>query len=686
MCDYACHFFQDCCIDRANNDTCLEAKEAAEFRQAVAHLEQSQFQCLKLPFVREEYFYVSVCPDAWADANIREKCEDPTNSDLNAASIPLSAANYVTYRNLYCAICNGGDPGSMEPWELDLLCIDEVRSAYLSGNITYQEMIARCSRVSIVGRTLTVRQCFQGDDFRCAPETCPELSVPCGSFKASFVEPWTANFWRNTFCYYCSLAQCVSPDLSGEDESMFSREFGSCLLPITGKIAIRGLQPISLLFDFGSSGGVRSVVSSESVQQTSVTCAEGEVFDPFEEQCMLLHCADGFILHDGRCVRSLESIPFNSSCGAVGAADIGVRVSLSNNVTLSSDASISKALTVDCLKEMVFTNLSVNLYPIDTNDVASFNTTFLFISSNLSIPDSLLLERLEEVFADATQRNNLMVDCGIETLEFIEGCLNSIDRSCLAADNDIVLLLLSGGRAASSKEACALVSIFSHYLWLSVFTITTALAIDLARTFGNREAFTLITNSNKVFIVYLGGALGVAAVIVVVCVGLAYRNDMEQLVYYGDDSSCWIGNGIVNLIAFGCPVAVALLLNMCLFAYTVCGLRKRRQDGRRVRKEQDRIDSFTELRIYVKISTLMGFTWILGFVAAFAGVGVLWYIFIILNSLQGVYIMIAFIFNKRIYELWKGFFTRGRATSSEKSEQLPMSSNMSKTTVSTGVS
>ena len=52
-----------------------------------------------------------------------------------------------------------------------------------------------------------------------------------------------------------------------------------------------------------------------------------------------------------------------------------------------------------------------------------------------------------------------------------------------------------------------------------------------------------------------------------------------------------------------------------------------------------------------QVSTLMGFTWIFGFVAAFVGEGWLWYVFIVINSLQGVYIFVAFIANQRVWKL-----------------------------------
>ena len=54
----------------------------------------------------------------------------------------------------------------------------------------------------------------------------------------------------------------------------------------------------------------------------------------------------------------------------------------------------------------------------------------------------------------------------------------------------------------------------------------------------------------------------------------------------------------------------------------------------------------------------MGFTWIFAFSAAFTGVAAIWYIYIIINSLQGLYIFFAFTLNARIARLWKDKITR----------------------------
>ena len=49
----------------------------------------------------------------------------------------------------------------------------------------------------------------------------------------------------------------------------------------------------------------------------------------------------------------------------------------------------------------------------------------------------------------------------------------------------------------------------------------------------------------------------------------------------------------------------------------------------------------------------MGFTWIFGYIAAFTNNEVVWYIYVILNSLQGVFIFIVFMCKREIASLWK---------------------------------
>ena len=55
--------------------------------------------------------------------------------------------------------------------------------------------------------------------------------------------------------------------------------------------------------------------------------------------------------------------------------------------------------------------------------------------------------------------------------------------------------------------------------------------------------------------------------------------------------------------------------------------------------------------IYVKLSVVMGLGWVLGFVAAFTDWSVLWYAFIVVNSLQGAMLCAAFVVTRQVMRL-----------------------------------
>eukprot|EP00058_Branchiostoma_floridae_P026506 XP_002611997.1 hypothetical protein BRAFLDRAFT_86956 [Branchiostoma floridae] len=98
---------------------------------------------------------------------------------------------------------------------------------------------------------------------------------------------------------------------------------------------------------------------------------------------------------------------------------------------------------------------------------------------------------------------------------------------------------------------------------------------------------------------------------------------------YGDH--CWIGNPTGRLVAFGVPVFCALLINAVLITQTLLAIRKAFNiaDAALSRSWS------SKAWVYVRISCLMGFTWILGFIVPYVDSRVLEYIFIVLNGSQG---------------------------------------------------
>ena len=59
------------------------------------------------------------------------------------------------------------------------------------------------------------------------------------------------------------------------------------------------------------------------------------------------------------------------------------------------------------------------------------------------------------------------------------------------------------------------------------------------------------------------------------------------------------------------------------------------------------------LVLYTKLSTIVGLTWVSGFIATATKFEVLWYIFIVLNASQGIFIFVSFALSKKVLRLLK---------------------------------
>ncbi|XP_073250296.1 uncharacterized protein [Porites lutea] len=126
--------------------------------------------------------------------------------------------------------------------------------------------------------------------------------------------------------------------------------------------------------------------------------------------------------------------------------------------------------------------------------------------------------------------------------------------------------------------------------------------------------------------------------------------DTSNAVFIGyGERLCWISNGKALLVVLGIPVALLLTFNCVAIYITLLSIWKVQKATRRV------TDQRTNLPVlYIKLSSALGFTWLLGFIYPFAKVEFLAYLFVICNSLQGFFIFLAFVANKRTLVKMKG--------------------------------
>ncbi|XP_072047469.1 LOW QUALITY PROTEIN: uncharacterized protein [Amphiura filiformis] len=214
-------------------------------------------------------------------------------------------------------------------------------------------------------------------------------------------------------------------------------------------------------------------------------------------------------------------------------------------------------------------------------------------------------------------------------------------------------LLLFGGNRTENENACVAIAVITHYAWLAAFAWMNALAFELDRTFGNPNNLQKVGKGKKSMFLYMIYAWGSPFLVIIPCLVLHFCQCTHVNFKYGSANACWINDGTANLLTFGVPAAIFLLFNVILFGHTVVGIRSAKRATARLHQDTSTLKRTTdELLIYIKIASLMGFTWIFGYVAAFTGIEALWYIFIILNSLQGLFIFFSFMCNRRVGLLW----------------------------------
>ncbi|XP_078361562.1 uncharacterized protein LOC144645919 [Oculina patagonica] len=205
--------------------------------------------------------------------------------------------------------------------------------------------------------------------------------------------------------------------------------------------------------------------------------------------------------------------------------------------------------------------------------------------------------------------------------------------------------LMLGIKVTHIKPLCTAIAVLLHYLYLVTFTWMSVIAFDTYRTFSTTCYSRQRARNCKCRFIALGWLP--AFLFVFTCFNLDISGKVA--IGYGDREFCWIGNLRLNLFVFVIPVAFLVTFNVLVFILIVYSIQKVKKQTQNVFNS---LKNQTSVWLFVKLATLMGFTWIFGFL------WILWsdyfaYPFVIFTSLQGVYIMVAFVFTPRIKNMYR---------------------------------
>ena len=200
------------------------------------------------------------------------------------------------------------------------------------------------------------------------------------------------------------------------------------------------------------------------------------------------------------------------------------------------------------------------------------------------------------------------------------------------------------GQNSVSDWACSLIGGICHFLWLSVMFAMNNCCTQMFLIF---KKHYLISPKYEV-------KQTVRNILYVTCSSLlfVFVNLIASLVVSNGQNSgyggrlCYLSSPIMQLITFVIPSALTLLVNGAMFSYVVYEIGKVGSATTMLNKERN------YLQVYVRLSALTGLTWTFGFLQIVLKTEILEFIFIILNASQGVFIMVAFVLNKRVLLLY----------------------------------
>ena len=190
---------------------------------------------------------------------------------------------------------------------------------------------------------------------------------------------------------------------------------------------------------------------------------------------------------------------------------------------------------------------------------------------------------------------------------------------------------------------CTAVSMLQHYFWTSAFLWTSIISFDTCVTFTSLTCNPGAANNRKRYLI----AWACPATYVAVCASVSFTCNTPTIVY-GSREACFISKGVFYY--FGIPLIVCITVNVVCYTLTIIALRNAARNASKLRSNVNQNDQHS-LLIYLRLSSVMGFAWVFGFAANF--VPYLWYPFIMLNTLQGVFICFSLVLSPASRKLWK---------------------------------
>ena len=655
-CNEPCQQFGDCCSDSNH----------------VHNTNIPKFECVSNSVLNggnagEYYWMIASCPEDETNSEVLNKVENLCEAQSLSSPPVTDKRTGLVYRNVHCAQCNNVPDTEQIIWPSEWLCNDALLNTLKSsgGTVDIDVLLAACNPsifkeppwISDKKRAYPLRQCDGSIIYKCQPppgtntssEEYRVLERFCRNKPGKARTITTApGVYKNEYCALCS-----SPDMNRSNLQCPPEP----LPPIMSGIVTNSF---ALVLDVTGSG--IAVLSMENIRITSTieqSCTKGQVFDVYRKMCRESPCQLGYSYSGSRC------LPTASNCTLVA-------LNSTEYQTVSNQIIFWFALEQ---------NVSVEGYNSDGNPLVCTNFT-----SNFTRTVNETITRVQygypAAFAILTYLG-LSVDVVAASILLFTYAAFAVMRTFYGKlFMNFVLVLLLGDLTFLLGEAvygvsledvvCQVVAILLHYLFLARFVWMSLLSLNVARHFYHAVKFIINEERESWCYLVLYMAAGWLSPLLVLIVTVPLNYSVSGTVGYGVDGLCWMNQTLAIIVSFIVPLAICILFTIGAFVFVCIILVKLHNSD--VNEDLQHKTGSRNCRVLIAVFCVTGATWLFGFLALIdSALSWAWYIFIILNTTQAVFLTLAYICTAKVLRLYRtAFVTRFQHCARKNDSKVPI--------------
>lgn len=482
FCDKDCGQFGDCCLDAAEQASYDGLDE-----------DQDRWICTRLPgatsYAVNAIYVHGKCSKDWLGTNSKKnenaavaqaKCHMDTGTKHHYIQyIPvLSTDTNITYKNVYCAICN--NDFNLKKWNVVIGCDKFVPDSELTNGryindetfypffqlwkFNYNGKVVKCG-VNIkefkngyaYAKTYNARACKPAIG-TCHPDWPDSKDRErCRMYASYMYLEWDSSednviVYKNYHCAKCNYAEidrlvCVTNELA--------------YIPTPW-------HPLAMLFDFNIQSGITVGISETG-------CLVGEFYDPLRQRCLALFCGRLYKFVDGKCVPDETSQFFNNSLH-------------SNCQTVHLLPRDYKILA----DQSVLVNITGRIYGVGEYELlesTNQSSMGLAICKEIHLDVLFKFNRAQQILSDVCLY--ISITClilHIVSYTLVSKLRNLPGKNLLSLSSSLLaaqLLFLFGIDCTEVQLLCSAMAVTMHFFFLAYFFWMNVMAVDVCRTFSS---------------------------------------------------------------------------------------------------------------------------------------------------------------------------------------------------------